>query len=201
MKQFLDYVKSFGELSEESLKIVTESLKEEFFHKDDYLLEAGEVCHHIRFILDGIVRILYFDKDGNEFTRYILNENHFPVNLYSYNDEIPSSEYLHAITDCRVVSIHRHTMNALYARVPEWTLIIKKITEKALLEKMEVKNLMLSENATQRYINFAERNPDLLKRVPLGYIAGFLGITQSSLSRIRKNISREHFLPYDKNNV
>ena len=46
----------------------------------------------------------------------------------------------------------------------------------------------MSENATERYLSFLEQFPQLVNRVPLSYIASYLGITQQSLSRIRKNI-------------
>lgn len=192
MEIFLNYLSSYGSLSEESKKILTEYCVKEDIPKEHYLLKAGETADDIRFITDGIVRLFYCDREGNEFTRYLLNEGHFAVNLQSYNEEIPSSEYLETLTHCSFIRISRKAMNLFYTEVPEWTELIRKITEKALLGKIELKNLMLQKDATERYLFLAERYPDLLRRVPLGYVASFLGITQSSLSRIRKNVSKSH---------
>jgi hypothetical protein len=41
------------------------------------------------------------------------------------------------------------------------------------------------ETAEQRYKKLLENNPELIKRVPLSYIASYLGITLETLSRIR----------------
>lgn len=70
-----------------------------------------------------------------------------------------------------------------------WDEIIAKITSKGLAEKVNKISTMMAEDATERYLNFFERFPALANRVPLSYLASYLGITQSSLSRIRKNIS------------
>jgi CRP-like cAMP-binding protein len=63
-----------------------------------------------------------------------------------------------------------------------------EITSKALLKKIERISPLVAEDATTRYLKFIEIYPSLANRIPLSYIASYLGITQSSLSRIRKNI-------------
>lgn len=70
-----------------------------------------------------------------------------------------------------------------------WDEIIAKITSKGLAEKVNKISIMMAEDATERYLNFFERFPKLANKIPLSYLASYLGITQSSLSRIRKNIN------------
>jgi hypothetical protein len=59
---------------------------------------------------------------------------------------------------------------------------------RALVRKVERINPLVSEDATTHYLEFLENYPGLANRIPLSYIASYLGITQQSLSRIRKNL-------------
>jgi CRP-like cAMP-binding protein len=198
MDIFIDYLKQFGSVTPEGENILREKLSVKFLKKDEYFLEAGEVCRELGFVAEGIVRAFYCDRYGNDFTRFFLKERHFAVNLFSFNEESASSEYLQALTDCRLIVISRKNMDYFYANIPEWTGLISRITEKALLAKMEVKNALLERDATERYLYFIEKHPELIQRASLGHIASFLGMTPSSLSRIRKTLSKGAYLSNGK---
>jgi CRP-like cAMP-binding protein len=73
--------------------------------------------------------------------------------------------------------------------IAAWDEIMSKIISKALVEKLSRISMMMAEDATQRYLNFFNRFPKLANRIPLAHLASYLGITQSSLSRIRRTIS------------
>ena len=102
--------------------------------------------------------------------------------------KIPSSEYIQAITDCRIIVFSAEGLQELSLTITGWDNIINKITAKSLIEKVSRISPMLSEDATSRYRNFLDQFPLLANRIPLSLLASYLGITQSSLSRIRKNI-------------
>jgi hypothetical protein len=80
-------------------------------------------------------------------------------------------------------------MQELSMTIIGWDDIVNKITGKGLAEKIKKISMMLSENATERYLNFFHNFPTLANRIPMAYLASYLGITQTSLSRIRKSIS------------
>lgn len=79
-------------------------------------------------------------------------------------------------------------MKELSMTIIEWDSIIAKITAKGLAEKVNKISPMMSEDATERYEKFLKNFPSLANRIPLSYLASYLGITQSSLSRIRKKM-------------
>jgi len=70
----------------------------------------------------------------------------------------------------------------------DWDKIAAKITHKCLTEAMDRRSPLVSEDGTTRYLSFLEKYPMLINRVPLSLVASYLGVTQQSLSRIRKNI-------------
>jgi CRP-like cAMP-binding protein len=72
--------------------------------------------------------------------------------------------------------------------IADWDKIAAKITPKCLVEAMDRRSPLVSEDATTRYLSFLEKYPKLINRIPLSYVASYLGVTQQSLSRIRKNV-------------
>jgi CRP-like cAMP-binding protein len=134
------------------------------------------------------MRICYYNNKGDEITKYFMEENHFLVDIISYNQEIPSTEYIQAVTDCSFLVLSKNAMKELSMTIIAWDGIVAKITAKGLADKVNKISPMMAEDAKERYLSFLEKFPSLANRVPLSYLASYLGITQSSLSRIRRGI-------------
>jgi len=69
-----------------------------------------------------------------------------------------------------------------------WEMMKANMVKKCLTLAMERRSPLVSEDATTRYLSFIEAFPNLVNRIPLSYVASYLGVTQQSLSRIRRNI-------------
>lgn len=188
MDNLINYLLRFGQLNQQQIELVKDKAKEVILKKEDYFSEAGNIARQVAFISDGILRVCYYNNKGDEITRYFIEENNFAVDLNSFNYKIPSSEYIQAITDCKLIVFSREALDELSATIISWDAMLNKITSKGLLEKVNRISPMLAEDATTRYLHFLEKFPHLANRIPLSYLASYLGITQSSLSRIRKNI-------------
>jgi CRP-like cAMP-binding protein len=188
IETLINYLLQFGNLNKPQIDLITSKVvfkeikKEEFFH------EAGKIPREIIFLTDGIMRVCYYNNKGEEITKYFIGENNFVVDINSYEQEIPSTEYVQAVTHCSYISFSKTAMKELSMTIIEWDKIIAKITAKALAEKVNKISPMMAEDAKERYISFLDKFPTLANRIPLSYLASYLGITQSSLSRIRKNI-------------
>lgn len=185
MERLIEYILQFGSLNPQQIKLISQKATETKLRKDEYFAEAGRTFNQIAFILEGVLRICYYNNKGEEITKYFLDENHFVANPYQ-NEQF--TEYIQAATDCNLIVFSRQQWNDLSNIILNWDSIINKISHNALMEKMDRRSSLVSEDATTRYIVFLEIFPTLINRIPLSYIASYLGITQSSLSRIRKNI-------------
>jgi CRP-like cAMP-binding protein len=93
-----------------------------------------------------------------------------------------------AVTDCKLLVFSADALKDLSVTIIAWNSIINAINAKSLIEKVNRISPMLAEDAKARYISFLDKFPQLANRIPLSLLASYLGITQSSLSRIRKNI-------------
>jgi len=186
MGKFIEYLLQFGNLNKQQIELITNKATEMKLAKDEYFTEAGKIFNQVAFILEGILRICYYNNKGEEITKYFSDENHLLANPYNIHE--PMTEYIQAVTDCKLLVFSRKDWDELSNTIVGWDSMVNKIFQKALMEKMDRRSSLVSEDATTRYLAFLENFPTLANRVPLSYIASYLGITPSSLSRIRKNI-------------
>lgn len=188
MEVLIHYLLQFGNLNTQQIDLIKSKAVSRQLKKDEYYQEAGKIPREIIFITEGIMRICYYNHKGDEITKYFIDENNFLADINSYNQEIPSTEYVQAVTDCTYLSLSKTAMKELSMTIIEWDTIVSKITAKGLADKVNKISPMMAEDATERYLSFLEKFPAIANRIPLSYVASYLGITQSSLSRIRKNI-------------
>lgn len=189
MQQLIDTILQFGSLTNQQIELVKSKVETRKLKAGEYFSEAGKTANYVGFIISGIFRVCYYNKEGEEITRYFIDENNFLVDLNSFSYQIPSSEYIQAVTDVELVVFKRSSLTDLANTIIGWDKITSQITTKALLDKVNRISPMVAEDATTRYKNFLEQFPRMALRIPLSYLASYLGITQQSLSRIRKNIS------------
>ena len=188
MEQLINYLQQFGNFNTQQIELVCNSAVTRRFKKGDYFSEAGQISKEIAFITGGILRICYYDKDGSEITKYFVDENNFAVDVNSYFNNIPSSEYIEAITDVNLLIFSKTAMDNLSNTILIWDSVVNQIANKAMTEKFNITSMMIAEDATTRYLNFYNRFPALANRIPLNYLASYIGVTKQSLSRIREEI-------------
>lgn len=188
MENLINYLLQFGQLNQQQIDLIKSKAKVIELEKEDYFSEAGKIAKQVAFVDEGILRVCYYDNKGEEITRYFIDENNFAVDLNSFTYQIPSSEYVQAVTDCKLLVFSADALKDLSTTIIAWDSIINQITAKSLIAKVNRISPMLAEDAKDRYINFLDKFPQFANRIPLSLLASYLGITQSSLSRIRKNI-------------
>ncbi len=188
MKELINYILRFGNLNQQQLDFISSKATRLDLQKDEYFSEAGKISRRVGFIVDGVLRVCYYNNKGEEITKYFIEENNLVVDLESFDNEISSTAYVQAVTDCKLIVFSRRDWLELLQTIVGWEAIVHKIISRALMQKVERRSPLISEDATTRYLKFMEIYPTLINRIPLTYIASYLGVTQSSLSRIRKSI-------------
>ena len=189
MEEFINYILQFGALEPQQLDLILEKAILLELKRDAYYLQAGKVSKRFGFIVAGIARVSYYNSESEDITKYFVEENNIVVDLESFNSEVPSVANVQAITNCKIVAFSKRDWQELLSTVPGWEAIVHKIILRALLQKVERISSIVAQDATKNYLAFLEKYPTLANRIPLAYLASYIGITQSSLSRIRKSIS------------
>jgi len=188
MQEFISYLLQFGSLNQQEIGLINKKADLLMLAKGDYFWEAGKMVRQIGFLTEGVIRICYYNNKAEEITRYFVDEDHLILAGNEIDENYIPSVYLQAVTDCKLIVFYKKDWKEIHDTIINWENIIQKITAKTHREKIERRSELISQDATTRYLDFIGKFPTLLNRVPLAYIASYLGITQSSLSRIRKSI-------------
>lgn len=164
--------------------------EEKHYKKGQIILYSGDPCQYIGYVVRGVVRSYYLNHDGNDITKNFHIEDHFIMDeaLLGLNNSICTYE---ALEDCTLLFAERFQVRLLIKQNDYIKNLYLFGLEDGLRYKIMRENAFLTQNATERYINFKKQYPVLEKRVNLACIASYLGITPESLSRIRRVLREE----------
>ncbi len=152
--------------------------------KNRDLQPIGHTCRTIYFLNQGLARIYYF-KDDTDITESFAFENQIVARVESLFTGKPSRKGIQMLEPSEVVAINATQLFRLYDSFPEIERLFRKIFEAAYVDTVNRIESLQFHPAEERYRYLLQASPDILKRVPLKYIASYLGITPVSLSRIR----------------
>jgi CRP-like cAMP-binding protein len=184
MDALFQYFKNFNPLSKEAEKAIAEISSIVTIRKNKDLQPIGHTCKTIYFIKKGVARIYYFN-DGIDITERFFFENSIIARVESLFTGKPSRKAIQILEDAEIIAINSTQLFKLYDTYPEIERLFRKIFESAYVETVNRIEGMQFHSADERYNALLNEAPNVLMRVPLKYVASFLGITQVSLSRIR----------------
>lgn len=177
-----------GELPDEDWKTFQSILEPGEVGKNELLLVEGQVCRGIHFIAKGSVRT-YRLVDGKEVNTAFNFEEDFVCELQSLSGGTPSGKYIQTLEDCETVFIPKAQLISLYQTSPSFQELGRKILEQVAITEQKYSSLFTLYSPEERYTYILENHPQLIQRVPLQYLATYLGVARETLSRIRKRIS------------
>ena len=181
-------IKSFGSLPEVDIEKGLSLFQPKVYLKNEYLIQEGRTCDWIAFIQSGIVRNFYISSKAEEVTYCTSFQNHFISAYSSFISGEKTFENIHALTDLEVWIISKKDYQDLIQSSMEWLRFSNYFAEKSYI-LMEKRLLGLQmESADKRYAELLKNQPEILRNIPLKYIASYLGITQRHLSRLRSKI-------------
>lgn len=160
--------------------------------KGDILLKEGTVCKHIYFIYKGSFRFLFL-KDNEEVTTGLFTEGVCMTNMKSLTTLQPSNIFIQALEDAVVVKMNNASLKQLFKQAAELEKIGRVILEHMLADEAEWREMYTIYNPEERYHFLIKKAPQLLQKVPLQYIASFLGMRRETLSRIRSRAAKSSF--------
>jgi CRP-like cAMP-binding protein len=187
-KDLKNFLRSYGDFQEEELADMAGRFKTIRAKGHEYLLRPGEVCKHLLFIQKGCVR-LYYLKDDMEVSVWFSFEHTSAIEVYSFISGQPTNYYLQAIEDSEVLSLSKHEIDKLCEGRSNVQGMMKRFWEDVLLNLISRFTALQTDSAEKRYLDLLAR-PPYLKAIPLKYLASFIGVTPTSLSRIRRKVSR-----------
>jgi CRP-like cAMP-binding protein len=154
--------------------------------KNNFFLKEGRVCNEYLILGNGFMRAFAHDTDGNDVTTNFYSASQVVFEVSSFFNRTPSKENIQATEDCSGWYITYDQLNDLFHSLPEFREFGRSILVK-VFASLKIRMLsMITETAEQRYTALLKTNPEIFQYAALKHIASYLGITDTSLSRIRK---------------
>lgn len=153
--------------------------------KRKLLLKEGMICEHIYFIIKGAIR--GFTREGSkDITTWIVVENELVSSILSLDEPVKSIENIQALEKCELLSLTLAELELMYEKFPETNVLARKILQRYYADAERRAFIARLTKAENKYRHFLMGHQGLSNRIPLKYVASYLGVTLETLSRIRK---------------
>ncbi len=179
-----ELARRYSTMTHDELDILESVLVPMKFAKGQQILSEGDVCKYIYWITKGLVRQYYF-KNGKEMTEYMAVENSIMMSIESLFKEQASMQVIEALEPTVIYAIPKAELEAVAMRSVNIQILYRKILEESLIISQRRADMLRFESAQDRYHKLVKRNPQLVLRAPLVYIANYLQMTPETLSRVR----------------
>ena len=183
------FLKSFNILRDSEIDSFIRLLSNKILKKHEYFIQEGQTCNQVAFVLSGSLRSYYTSDKGEEITYCITFPNSLMTAYSSFLTAHPTQENIQAITTTELLIIQKSKFETLSHQNSNWTYFLKTIAEQQYIELEKRIFQLQKSDAKKRYAELVKNQPEFIQKIPLQYLASYLGITQRHLSRIRKDFT------------
>ncbi len=157
------------------------------FEAGKEIIRMGERSDSMYLVLKGFVRAFYIDENGSEITKCFAKEMDW-CGFYNYLTDEPSPFFVEALEAAETACIKTADIRLLCSKSPLLAEKVSKLINQAYLQTDKKAYAFASKDAKERWLDFAKENPEIVSRAKQEHIASYLGITPSSLSRLKREI-------------
>lgn len=184
-ENYLHFIQQIHPLSPESIEAIVPFLTQRSFAKKEFLVRQGNISNELHFILSGSVREYFENANADEINTWFGFENAIAVSTYSFFSQKPSLTNIQVLEDTETIVIKHEDLQKLFNQFHEIERLGRLLAEQYLVQIEEMKIILQTLSAKQRYEYLLQHKPEFIKRIPLKYLASFLGIKLETLSRVR----------------
>jgi CRP-like cAMP-binding protein len=182
-------LKDFAPLNDQDISYSQPFWKSRKMNKGDFFNMQKMVCNDLGLIVKGIFRIYYQDPDTEENKNvYFFSENQFVVSFRSFVSRNPCWYFIEAMEDSEIFFISYKDLNHLYETHPNWGKFGRLLAESFFNIAQTRTEEFIFFSHEERYVRLLQQHPKIVERIPAYHISSYLGITNPSLSRIRKRV-------------
>ncbi|MEM6319547.1 MAG: Crp/Fnr family transcriptional regulator [Bacteroidota bacterium] len=185
MEKLFNALNRYIPISEASKQLIAQCFVHKHIPKGTILVQGHQTARYFYWLVKGTMRGRINPK-GELITTWFATDNMFCSSMTSFISRKPTGESIEALEDCEVYCISRHDVLRLFKQTTEMSSIVRQMAEEGFVHALNRTYQFQYLSAKERYELFVKHYPKLLQKIPLGMIATYIGITQQSLSRIRK---------------
>lgn len=184
MTTIIETINSLFPLSANTIQLLEKHLTLCHFPKKYQLIQENKYCKYAYFIEKGSTRSFWL-VDGEEVTTSFSTEGGIVFSMDELYYNKMSEEFVETLEETTAYRIAISDLRMLFEtnlELANWGRIIHQ-NEYRRIHRTHKECFTLP--AKQRYEAFQEQFPEICQKAQLGYIASYLGITLSTLSRLR----------------
>ena len=193
-EKVISYIKQRIEITDEELEQGLKCTMFKKYEKGDYVIRIGESCRYIGFINKGLMVTTTVDDHGKETAFDFKSENCFFTYTEGLINNAPSHKNFIALEDCETLILPKEQLEKLLTLNPKFETLFTKVLAEDLARVLKNQQHVKEQSAEERYLSLEQTYPGALHRIPVKYIAGYLGIEPESLSRLRRRLTKKNNL-------
>ncbi|REC49977.1 Crp/Fnr family transcriptional regulator [Chryseobacterium pennipullorum] len=185
----LSHIQNKVDISDAQISRVQSFFTSKKLRKKQYLLQEGEICKNLSFVSKGLLKSYFLDERGNEHINMFAFEGWWISDFNSFIHQQNSVLNIDAVEETEVLMITLENYEKMMIEIPVMDRYFRILYQNSLVTKDYRLIVSNSYTAEEKYLQFAEKNPEMIKRVPHNLIASYLGLAPETVSRIRKKNS------------
>jgi CRP-like cAMP-binding protein len=180
-----NWLKDIANVTDEELDFITEITETVSLKANEVILKQGQVSNKMGLLLQGSTRTYFTDTEGNEKVVAFAFEGQPLIVLDSFMNQTPSSISSETMEPCVIIGTDYKRFSSFINKFPRYNTVLINALTQWFAEGKDRMEYLNKNSAKERYESMCKLHPKIIERVPLMYIASYLGITQHTLSRIR----------------
>ena len=185
-----NYFHSLFPIEEEVVNKITECFNPFKLDKNSILLDKDTISTETYFLEKGYIRSYIINEEEEEVTTHIYSAPCFVNDFLSFFKQQPIKQIYQTLSECSFWEMGIENVQSNFHNIPdfrEFSRLLFVINYHTLNDRLIE---IVSQKAETRYLNLLKQQPHIVQNVPLKIIASYLGVTDSTLSRIRREISK-----------
>jgi CRP-like cAMP-binding protein len=163
--------------------------KLQHYDKGELLIRQGDVAPDLFFLATGLVRYVSVSPEGKAFTQSFIPSPSIAGSTRAMVNQVSSQFSIEVLEPVVCLKFNWLDFFDRMKTQPGFLETYVHMLEGLFIKKEERENSFVKMDAEQRYLLFLEQHGNLFDRVPLQYIASYIGITPVALSRVRKKLN------------
>lgn len=187
----IDSINRGVRLTSEEQQFFCDHFERQKIHKNEFTIQIGDFEKYLYFIESGILRYWTKEVEGDpdkEITFWFSFPGEFANSYFSLRQGQPSLINIQALTDCVIWRLDKADLTELYETSLNINKIARIVLEDVLIRKITRETLILGYSCEKIYRDLLARDKELIKNIPLKYLASYIGVTPQRLSQIRKKV-------------
>lgn len=166
-------------------------LRKRIVKKKEHCLQAGDISRATAYVNRGCLRQYFIGDHGKEIIIQFALEDWWIGDLESFHYEKPSTFYIQALEESELMLLSRKNFLRVCDEVPKYKVFHDEKVQRNHFATLKMLSMAKLGTPEEKYVHLMKDQPQLFQRVPLHYIASYLGIEPESLSRLRKRLTEK----------